>query len=138
MNKHSEASFLKDSQWCTIDGELCRVIDFVPLGSIKDGKVLALKKWTPYASVTIECKKFPEKITGFVCHKMDFLHLWSAFKERGIKQNEEVLKEIASSDKLIHLAWSGLPNYKDLSHFEGNLMTQYFFLKDLIAPGVNC
>ena len=52
------------------------------------------------------------------------------------KQNDEVLKKIASSDKLIHLAWSGLPNYKDLFHFEENLMTQYFFLKELVSLGL--
>lgn len=91
MNKQTELSLIKDNQWSAIDGELCRVIDFSPRYSIKEGKVLSINKWTPYASVTIECKKFPEEITGFVCHKIDFLHLWSAFKERGIKQNEEVL-----------------------------------------------
>lgn len=52
------------------------------------------------------------------------------------KQSEEVLKKIASSDKLIHLAWSGLPNYKELFHFEENLMTQYFFLKELVSLGL--
>jgi hypothetical protein len=52
----------KDNQWSVIDGKLCRVIDFVPLCSIKDGKTLAPDKATPYASVTIECKKLPEKI----------------------------------------------------------------------------
>lgn len=84
-------ALLKDSQWSMIDGELCRVIDFVPFGLIKDGKVLALNKTTPYASVTIECKKLPEKITGYICHKMDFMHLWLALKERGVKQDEELL-----------------------------------------------
>lgn len=48
----------------------------------------------------------------------------------------EVLKNIAYSDKLIHLAWSGLPNYKNLFHFEENLMPQYFFLKNLISMGL--
>ncbi|MEW6171031.1 MAG: hypothetical protein AB1472_05700 [Candidatus Omnitrophota bacterium] len=91
QNNISEITMRKDSEWAVIDGELCRVIDFISIGSIKDGKVLALDKARPYASVTIECKKFPQKIKGFVCHKMDFLHLWLAFKERGIKQDEEVL-----------------------------------------------
>lgn len=53
-----------------------------------------------------------------------------------INQNEEILKTIASSDKLIHLAWSGLPNYKDLIHFEENLMSQYYFLKSLVNLGL--
>jgi len=91
IKEQSEVTLLKDREWIVIDGELCRVINFTPLGLIKDGKVLALNKWTPYASVHIECKKLPIKITGFICHKMDFMHLWLAFKERGIKQDEEVL-----------------------------------------------
>lgn len=83
---------LRDSDWVVIDGELCRVIDFVPMGLIKDGKVLALNKTTPYASVRLECKKFPgQKITGFITHKLDFVNLWKAFKERGVKPDEEVI-----------------------------------------------
>lgn len=45
-------------------------------------------------------------------------------------------KHCADADHLIHLAWSGLPNYKALFHFEQNLMPQYFFLKKAIATGV--
>lgn len=51
-------------------------------------------------------------------------------------QTEEVLKKIASSDKLIHLAWSGLPNYKGLFHYEENLLPQYFFIKKLVSLGL--
>ena len=51
-------------------------------------------------------------------------------------QSEAVLKTIASSDKLIHLVWSGLPNYKDLFHFEENLMPQYYFIKKMISLGI--
>lgn len=39
-------------------------------------------------------------------------------------------------DVLIHLAWSGLPNYKSLHHFEQELPAQYRFLKDLIGSGL--
>jgi dTDP-6-deoxy-L-talose 4-dehydrogenase (NAD+) len=35
-------------------------------------------------------------------------------------------------DVLIHLAWSGLPNYKSLHHFETELPRQYRFLKTLV------
>lgn len=91
IKEQSEVTLLKDREWSVIDGELCRVIDFVPWGLIKNGKVLALDKMTPYASVHLECKKLPTKITGFICHKIDFIHLWIAFEERTIKQDEEVL-----------------------------------------------
>lgn len=59
---------------------------------IKNGEIQTLNKTTPYASIDLECKKFPvTKITGFITHKLDFIHLWKAFKERGIKPNEEVI-----------------------------------------------
>jgi nucleoside-diphosphate-sugar epimerase len=51
-------------------------------------------------------------------------------------QTEDKLKKIASSDRLIHLAWSGLPNYNDTFHFEENLFYQYSFLKKLILLGL--
>jgi hypothetical protein len=90
-NDLSDIILTKDSEWSMIDGELCKVIDFVPHTSIRDGKISKLDKTMPYASVTIECKKIPNKITGFITHKTDFMHLWTAFKERTIKQNEEVI-----------------------------------------------
>lgn len=90
-NNSSDITLIKDREWGLIDGELCRVIDFTPLASVKDGKVSNLSGTTPYASVTIECKKMSEKIIGFITHKTDFIHLWVAFKERTVKQNEEVI-----------------------------------------------
>ena len=39
-------------------------------------------------------------------------------------------------DVLIHLAWSGLPDYGSLHHFENELPVQYRFLEDLIASGL--
>lgn len=39
-------------------------------------------------------------------------------------------------DKLIHLAWQGLPNYLELFHYESNLMIQYNFIKNCIENGV--
>jgi nucleoside-diphosphate-sugar epimerase len=38
-------------------------------------------------------------------------------------------------DKIIHLAWEGLPNYKSLFHFEVNLPRHYLFLKNMIEHG---
>ena len=37
---------------------------------------------------------------------------------------------------LIHLAWGGLPNYKDLFHLEDNLFSNYRFLKNMIEHGL--
>jgi nucleoside-diphosphate-sugar epimerase len=43
---------------------------------------------------------------------------------------------MGSPDVLIHLAWSGLPNYKSLHHFEEELPAQYQFLKCLVESGL--
>ncbi len=87
----SDFTLIKDSEWSVIDGEPCRVIDFIPWGSIKNGKVLAIDKTGPYASISLECKKFSKNVTGYITHKMDFEHLWAAFKERTVKQDEEII-----------------------------------------------
>ena len=39
-------------------------------------------------------------------------------------------------DAAIHLAWEGLPGYKDLFHFERNLFTNYCFLKAMLDGGL--
>jgi hypothetical protein len=82
---------LKDSEWSVVEDAFCRVTEFTPMASIQNGKVLALGKTVPYASVTVECRKLPQQTKGFISHKMDFKHLWAAFKERPLGQNEEVL-----------------------------------------------
>ncbi|MDQ3040651.1 MAG: NAD(P)-dependent oxidoreductase [Pseudomonadota bacterium] len=38
-------------------------------------------------------------------------------------------------DALVHLAWPGLPNYKDLFHIERNLPADYRFLKRMVGAG---
>jgi hypothetical protein len=91
-NNLSDIILLKDRDWSVIDSELCRVIDFTPWVLVKDGKIGKLNITSPYASVHLECKKMlGKKITGFITHKVDFIHLWLAFKERTVKQDEEVL-----------------------------------------------
>jgi nucleoside-diphosphate-sugar epimerase len=39
-------------------------------------------------------------------------------------------------DVLVHLAWSGLPNYRSLHHFESELPLQYRFLAGLVRSGL--
>lgn len=38
---------------------------------------------------------------------------------------------------MIHLAWEGLPNYKDLLHFEKNVMVHYNFIKNMVQHGLS-
>ena len=40
-------------------------------------------------------------------------------------------------DFIAHLAWTGLPNYQALFHFERNLPLDYAFLKRVVEAGVN-
>lgn len=40
-------------------------------------------------------------------------------------------------DVLIHLAWSGLPNYRSLHHFASELQAQYRFLESLVSSGLS-
>jgi len=44
--------------------------------------------------------------------------------------------ELEGIDRMIHLAWSGLPEYKKMFHIEENLMLQYFFIKKMIELGI--
>jgi nucleoside-diphosphate-sugar epimerase len=44
---------------------------------------------------------------------------------------------IGRPDVLIHLAWSGLPNYRSLHHFEQELPMQYRFISALIRSGLS-
>jgi nucleoside-diphosphate-sugar epimerase len=46
-----------------------------------------------------------------------------------------LFKYFDSPDKVIHLAWRGLPNYNDKFHFENNLPKDVQFLTNLITNG---
>jgi len=48
----------------------------------------------------------------------------------------EAFELLGEPDVLIHLAWSGLPNYKALHHFEDHLVHQYRFLGGLVRAGL--
>jgi nucleoside-diphosphate-sugar epimerase len=49
---------------------------------------------------------------------------------------EKCFAALGEPDVLIHLAWSGLPNYRSLHHFESELPAQYRFLAGLIRDGL--
>ena len=51
--------------------------------------------------------------------------------------SNQIFEEIDRPDSLIHLAWSGLPNYQSLHHFEEELPRQYAFLSTLIRSGLS-
>jgi dTDP-6-deoxy-L-talose 4-dehydrogenase (NAD+) len=48
----------------------------------------------------------------------------------------DAFEMLGNPDVLIHLAWSGLPNYQSRHHFETHLSEQYRFLEKLVASGL--
>lgn len=50
--------------------------------------------------------------------------------------HENLFQFFREPDVVIHLAWEGLPNYRDVFHFEQNLFTNYRFLKNLLEDGL--
>ncbi|MCD4743175.1 MAG: NAD(P)-dependent oxidoreductase [Desulfobacteraceae bacterium] len=52
------------------------------------------------------------------------------------EEHENSFEYFQQPDLMIHLAWQGLPNYKDLFHFEDNLYSNYFFVKNMIKHGL--
>jgi hypothetical protein len=87
-------NFLRtDRDWATIDGQLCRILDFRPFAgaTVANGKAVSVDKSLPYAMVELEGVRLPKGTVGCIFHKVDFQHLWAAFQERGIAADEEVL-----------------------------------------------
>jgi hypothetical protein len=87
----SDIVFIRDKEWSVIDGAACRVKAFTPMTTVEDGRVTPLRWSQPYASIEFECEALPQDATGLICHKLDFLHLWTAFNERGVEEDEEVI-----------------------------------------------
>ena len=56
-----------------------------------------------------------------------------------IDNNEELnlFNYFKKPDRVIHLAWGGLPHYQDLVHIEKNLPSDYRFIKNLVTSGVS-
>ncbi|HUX00254.1 MAG: hypothetical protein WBD63_08645 [Phycisphaerae bacterium] len=86
----TEPSLLTDSEWGSVDGDACRVSQFSPFGWLEEGRICVPKR-IPYAAIHFECTRMPGTIKGYITHKMDFLHLWQAFIERGVRDDEEVV-----------------------------------------------
>jgi hypothetical protein len=86
-----EDVLLKTRDWQAVEEEPCRVLEFTPLATVANGEVQALDRGVPYASVNLQCPKLPAGTVGYISHKMDFYHLWAVFRDRGVRQDEEVL-----------------------------------------------
>jgi len=54
-----------------------------------------------------------------------------------LNENENYFKYFQSPDKLIHLAWEGLHNYKGEYHISQNLPRHYWLIQNLVQNGLN-
>jgi len=52
------------------------------------------------------------------------------------EKKENFFTFFQNPDLLIHLAWQGLPNFNELYHFERNLFSSYFFIKNIVVNGL--
>ncbi len=53
-----------------------------------------------------------------------------------LNSRENLFFKFGKPDKLLHLAWGGLPNYYDSTHIENEFPAHYSFVKLLIQQGV--
>ena len=81
----------KDPFWGQIEDEVTIVRKFVPIAKVENRKVVSTSLNTPYAFVTVNCPKLTSETSLPINHKLDFLHLWQAFKIRTVSDSEEVL-----------------------------------------------
>jgi dTDP-6-deoxy-L-talose 4-dehydrogenase (NAD+) len=49
---------------------------------------------------------------------------------------EDLFARFGRPDLLVHLAWEGLPRYRERFHFESNLPRHYAFIKNLVEHGL--
>ena len=64
--------------------------------------------------------------------KSDVIYIQHDFNNK----RSDYYKYFLEPDKIIHLSWEGLPNYMELFHFEKNLYSSYYFIKDMVISGV--
>ncbi len=61
---------------------------------------------------------------------------YQSFDFSFIDKEKNYFEYFEEPDVLIHLAWSGLPNYRSILQIEDNLMPHYFFVKNLVSNGL--
>lgn len=52
------------------------------------------------------------------------------------KKGKDFYSYFEKPDIMIHLSWENLPNYSKLFHFEKNLFSNYYFIKNMIENGL--
>jgi len=77
--------------WKSIAKQYFRIKHFTALAQVENGKVISPDVTMPYALVEIESPILPKDGSLPVLHRIDFYNLWRIFKERTVRDDEEVL-----------------------------------------------
>lgn len=88
-----------------------------------------------------ELLKYDHKIIAGVRNKTSLSDLQGKlnvieFDLDNLQPGKNYFSETGSPDLLIHLAWQGLPNYKEAFHLEKNLPSHVAFLKSMVVNGL--
>nr|MBA3674661.1 NAD-dependent epimerase/dehydratase family protein [Chitinophagaceae bacterium] len=88
-----------------------------------------------------ELLKYDHQIIATVRNKNSVTHLQNKIKFieidlDNIASDKNYFSESGNPDLLIHLAWQGLPNYKEAFHLEKNLPSHTAFLKNMVDNGM--
>ncbi|HEV8081082.1 MAG TPA: NAD(P)-dependent oxidoreductase [Chitinophagaceae bacterium] len=85
--------------------------------------------------------KYDHQIIAAVRNKNSVTHLQNKIKFieidlDNIASDKNYFSESGNPDLLIHIAWQGLPNYKEAFHLEKNLPSHTAFLKNMVDNGL--
>ena len=88
-----------------------------------------------------ELLKYDHQIIIALRNKNSVKHLQDKIKViefdlDNLQSNKNYFSESGKPDLLIHLAWQGLPNYKEKFHLEKNLPSHSAFLKNIVSNGL--
>jgi len=81
----------KEVSWEAIKGTFCKVTDFVPLATLKGGRITNNTGLAPCCVLTVESAQLPRETLMPVLHREDFRNLWELFQQRGVNAEEEVI-----------------------------------------------
>ncbi len=76
---------LSDSDWSSIDGEVCKILSYLPEDKTEVGRL------KPYASIVFLCSGMDSSTKGLITQKEDFRNLNRIYNERNVASSEEVI-----------------------------------------------
>jgi hypothetical protein len=96
----------------SVKGDFLRVLHFLPLARVEDGKIRGAGVSGAYASLTVEGPPLAKPSVLLVGQKIDFKNLWAVLVDRGIGQEEELLISYAEYAErgLLKFISGGMPH----------------------------